>query len=149
MRLVVAGVVLELLDALTTLVLITWGLGHEANPRLFFVNEAPVWLIPIFLAQAAFVGGVGYLAWLEKRRGFMRAYYMTAMPLAGYMAHKALVVANNVAVGLSAVYGLGFGGLDFDVSEFLKMSMVVGGVTYGAVRALSVRPISGGGRLGP
>jgi len=149
MRLVVVGVVLELLDALTTFVLITWGLGREANPSILFVNEAPVWLFPIFLAQAAFVAGVGYLAYLEKRRGFMRAYYVTAMPLVGYLVHKALVVANNVAVGLSAVFGLGFGGLDFDLSEFLKMSMVTGGVAYGAVRALSVRPVSGGGRLGP
>jgi hypothetical protein len=104
MRLVVVGVVLELLDALTTFVLITWGLGREANPNILFVNEAPVWLFPIFLAQAAFVAGVGYLAYLEKRRGFMRAYYVTAMPLVGYLVHKALVVANNVSVGLSAVF---------------------------------------------
>jgi len=131
MRLAVLGVALELLDALTTFLVITLGLGREANPRLFFVNEAPGWLIPIFLAQAAFVGGVGYLAWLEKRRGFMRAYYVTAMPLIGYLAHKALVVANNVAVGL-----VGFGGLDYYLSEAVKISMVMGGLVFGIVKAI-------------
>jgi len=131
MRLVVAGVVLELLDALTTFVLITWGLGREANPNILFVNEAPVWLFPIFLAQAAFVGGVGYLAWLEKRRGFMRAYYVTAMPLIGYLVHKVVVVANNVAVGV-----FGFGGLDYYVSEAVKVFMVLGGLIYGVVKVV-------------
>jgi len=142
MRLVVVGVALEFLDALTTFLLITLGLGREANPRIFFVNVEPLWLFPIFLAQAALVGGVGYLAYLEKRRGFVRAYYVTAMPLIGYLIHKALVVTNNIAVGLSAVFGLGFGGLDYYLSEFIKTSMVVGGLTYGAVRASSIRHLS-------
>jgi hypothetical protein len=123
MRLAVAGVLLELLDALTTFFIITLGLGYEANPRLYFVNEEPMWLFPIFLAQASFVGGVGYLAYVEKKRGFMRAYYMTAMPLAGYLAHKALIVGNNVAVGL-----FGYVGLDYYLSEVLKTVMVLSGL---------------------
>jgi hypothetical protein len=134
MRLVVAGVALELLDALTTLLIISFGLGREANPRLFFVNEEPLWLFPIFLAQAAFVGGVGYLAWLEKRRGYMRAYYVTASPVVAYLIHKSVVVVNNVAVGL-----FGFEGLDYYLSEFIKTSMVVGGLTYGIVRAVTLK----------
>jgi len=133
MRLAAAGVVLELLDALTTFVIIILGLGREANPNLLFVNEAPLLLFPIFLAQAAFVGGVGYLAWLEKRRGFMRAYYVTAMPLIFYLVHKATVVANNVAVGV-----FGFAGLDYYLSETVKMFMVLGGLVYGVVRANSL-----------
>jgi hypothetical protein len=144
MRLVVAGVVLEFLDAVTTYIIIALGLGYEANPKLSFINEEPMWVFLIFLAQAAFIGGVGYLAYLEEKLGFMRAYYMTAMPLVGYLIHKAFVVCNNIAVGVSAAYGLGFGGLDFDLSEFLKMSLVMGGLTYGAVRALSIKQTPGG-----
>jgi hypothetical protein len=128
MRLVVAGVVLELLDALTTYVIVTLGLGYEANPRLSFVNDAPSMIFLVFLPQAAFVGGVGYLAWLEKRHGFMRAYYVTAGPLAGYLIHKAVVVANNVAVGF------GYEGFDFYISEALKTTMVMGGLIYGIMK---------------
>jgi hypothetical protein len=132
MRLALVGVVLELLDALTTFLIVTMGRGYEANPRLFFVNEEPMWLFPIFLAQAAFVGGVGYLAWLEKRRGFMYAYYMTAMPLIGYLVHKAVVVVNNVAVGV-----FGYGGLDYYMSEAIKTLMMLGGFAYGVVKMKS------------
>jgi hypothetical protein len=131
MRLAVAGVVLELLDALTTFLIITWGLGREANPRLLFVNEEPLWLFPIFLLQAAFVGGVGYLAWLEKRYGYMRAYYVTAMPLIGYLTHKVFVVINNVAVGT-----LRFEGFGYSLSEFLKTFLILGGLVYGIVKCL-------------
>jgi hypothetical protein len=123
--LLVVGVLLEFLDALTTYIIITLGLGYEANPRISFINNEPILVFPIFLAQAAFIGGVAYLALLEKRRGFMRAYYVTVGPLVGYLVHKALVVANNVAVGL-----FGFGGLEYELSEALKMSMVVGGLVY-------------------
>jgi len=129
MRLVIAGVALEFLDALTTYILIMSGLGYEANPRISFINTMPEWVFPLFLAQAAFVGGVGYLAYLEMRYGFMRAYYVTAMPLIGYLVHKAIVVANNVAVGL-----FGFGGFEYELSETLKMSMVLGGLAYGVFR---------------
>jgi hypothetical protein len=129
MRLVIAGVALELLDALTTYLLVELGLGYEANPHISFINTVPEWVFLIFLAQAAFVGGVGYLAHLEARHGFVRAYYVTAPPLIGYLIHKAIVVVNNVAVGL-----VGFGGLDFDMSEFLKTSMVVGGLVYGIAK---------------
>jgi len=124
MMLPVVGVLLELLDALTTYIIITLGLGYEANPRISFINEAPILVFPIFLAQAAFIGGVAYLAWLEKRLGFTRAYYVTVGPLVGYLVHKALVVANNVAVGF------GFEGLEYELSEALKMFMVVGGLVY-------------------
>jgi hypothetical protein len=130
MRLVVAGVVLEFLDALTTYIIITLGLGYEANPRISFINYMPEWVFLIFAAQAAFIGGVGYLAWVEKRHGFMRAYYVTAGPLVGYLVHKAVVVANNVAVG-----AVGFEGLDFDLSEAVKMFMVIGGLTYGLTKS--------------
>ncbi len=129
MRLAIAGVVLELLDALTTYIIVTLGLGYEANPRLSFINDVPVLVFPIFLAQAAFIGGVGYLAYLERRRGFMRAYYATAMPLVGYLAHKAVVVANNVAVGV-----LGYSGLDYYLSEAIKLFMVLGGLAYGVTK---------------
>jgi len=129
MRLAIAGVALEFLDALSTYIIITLGLGYEANPRLSFINDAPVLVFPIFLAQAAFVGGVGLLAWLEKRRGFMRAYYVTAMPLAFYLAHKAMVVVNNVSV---AVFG--FSGIDYYLSEAVKLFMVLGGLAYGVFR---------------
>jgi hypothetical protein len=129
MRLVVVGVVLEFLDALTTYLLITWGVGYEANPRIYFVNYSPLWIFPIFLAQAAFIGGVGFLAHIERRSGFMRAYYVTAGPLVGYLLHKAVVVVNNVAVGV-----LGYEGLDFDLSETVKMLMVMGGLAYGVVK---------------
>jgi hypothetical protein len=136
MNLAIAGVALELLDALTTFIIITLGLGYEANPRLSFINDAPLWVFPIFLAQASFIGGVGYLAWLEKRQGFMRAYYMTAGPLSGYLVHKAMVVADNVAVG-----AFGFGGLDFYLSETVKIFMVMGGLAYGLAKAaLTVAP---------
>jgi hypothetical protein len=126
MRLVVAGVVLELLDALTTYLLLTWRLGYEANPRISFINTMPEWVFPLFLAQASFVGGVAYLAHTAKRSGFMRAYYTTAMPLIGYLVHKAIVVVNNVAVG-----AVGFGGLDYHLSEAVKLFMVIGGIIYG------------------
>jgi hypothetical protein len=135
MMLVVAGVVLEFLDALTTYLLIVLGLGYEANPRIYFINYSPLWVFPIFLAQAAFVGGVGYLAHIERQRGFMRAYYTTAMPLVGYLAHKAIVVVNNVAVGV-----FGFGGLDYELSEALKLIMVLGGLAYGVLYLLLNRP---------
>jgi hypothetical protein len=130
MRLVIAGVVLEFLDALTTYVIITLGLGYEANPRISFINDTPEWVFLIFMAQAAFIGGVAYLAWLERGRGFMRAYHVTAWPLVGYLAHKALVVANNVAVGV-----VGFEGLDFYLSETLKLVMVLGGLVYGIAKS--------------
>ncbi len=129
MILTIAGVVFEFLDALTTFIIITLGLGYEANPRLSFINDAPLLVFPIFLAQAAFIGGVGYLAHIEKQRGFMRAYYVTAWPLVGYLVHKALVVGNNVAVGF------GFGGLDYYLSEAVKLFMVMGGLVYGIVKA--------------
>jgi hypothetical protein len=129
MRLVIAGVALEFLDALTTYIIITLGLGYEANPRISFINDMPEWVFLIFAAQAAFIGGVGYLAWLEKRRGFMRAYYVTAGPLVGYLVHKAIVVANNVAVG-----AVGYEGLDFNLSEAVKMFMVIGGLAYGLTK---------------
>jgi hypothetical protein len=129
MRLAIAGAALEFLDALTTYILIVSGLGHEANPRISFINTTPEWVFTLFLAQAAFVGGVGYLAYLEMRHGFMRAYYVTAMPLIGYLMHKAIVVANNVAVGL-----VGFGGLDYYLSEAVKLFMVLGGLAYGVFR---------------
>jgi hypothetical protein len=129
MRLAIAGVALEFLDALSTYIITMLGLGYEANPRLSFINDAPVLVFPIFLAQAAFVGGVGLLAWLEKRRGFMRAYYVTAMPLAFYLAHKAMVVVNNVSV---AVFG--FSGIDYYFSEAVKFFMVLGGLAYGVFR---------------
>jgi hypothetical protein len=135
MRLVIAGVGLEFLDALTTYVIITLGLGYEANPRIFFINDLPEWVFLIFMAQAAFIGGVAYLAWLERRLGFMRAYYVTAGPLAGYIIHKAVVVANNVAVG-----AVGFEGLDFHFSEAVKMFMVMGGLTYGIVKSQFFKP---------
>ncbi len=131
MRLVVAGVVLEFLDALTTYVIVSLGLGYEANPRIAgLVNEWPAWVFPIFLAQASLIGGVGYLAHIEARRGFMRAYYLTAWPLIGYLAHKSIVVANNIAVGLVA-----FEGLDYYFSEAVKLFMVLGGLVYGMVKA--------------
>ncbi len=133
MRLVIVGVVLELLDALTTYIIVTLGLGYEANPRLSFINDVPVLVFPIFLAQAAFIGGVGYLAHIEAQRGFMRAYYATAMPLVGYLAHKAVVVANNVAVGT-----IGFEGLDYYLSETVKLFAVLGGLTYGIVKAVKM-----------
>jgi len=126
MRLVIAGVVLEFLDALTTYILIVSGLGYEANPRIApLINTTPEWVFPLFLAQASFVGGVAYLAHIERQLGFMRAYYTTAMPLIGYLVHKTIVVANNVAVG-----AVGFEGLDYELSEALKMFMVVGGLVY-------------------
>ena len=134
MKLVLIGVVLEFLDALTTYILIVSGLGYEANPRISFINDVPILVFPIFLAQAAFIGGVAYLAWLEKRLGFTRAYYVTVGPLVGYLVHKALVVANNVAVGL-----FGFGGLEFELSEALKMFMTVGGLAYGIAVRLHCR----------
>ena len=126
MRLVVAGVALEFLDALTTYILIVFGLGYEANPRISFINTMPELVFPLFLAQASFVGGVAYLAHIESQLGFMRAYYTTAMPLIGYLAHKAIVVANNVAV---AVFG--FSGIDYYFSEAIKLFMVIGGLVYG------------------
>jgi hypothetical protein len=130
MRLAVFGVVLEFLDGLTTFIIIVLGLGYEANPRISFVNDNPILVFPIFLAQAAFLGGVGYLAHIELRRGFLGAYYATAIPVKCYLAHKAVVVANNVAVG-----ALGFGGLDYYVSEAVKMLMVTGGLAYGLFKA--------------
>jgi hypothetical protein len=130
MRLVIAGVALELLDALTTYIIIVLGLGCEANPRISFINFTPEWVFPLFLAQASFVGGVAYLAHIEKQLGFMRAYYTTAMPLIGYLVHKAIVVANNVAVGL-----VGFGGLDYYLSEAVKVFMVMGGLAFGIAKA--------------
>jgi hypothetical protein len=132
MRLAVAGMLLELLDALTTFIVITLGLGYEANPRLSFINDVPAMVFLVFLPQAAFVGGVGYLAWLERRHGYMRAYYVTAGPLVGYLIHKAMVVANNVAVGV-----FGFGGLDFYLSEAIKLFMVIGGLVYGIVKLIN------------
>lgn len=143
MRLVIVGVALEILDALTTYIIVTLGLGYEANPRLSFINDVPVLVFPIFLAQAAFVGGVGYLTYLERRRGFMRAYYVTAMPLVGYLAHKAVVVANNVAVGF------GFGGLDYYLSEAVKLFMVIGGLIYGIIKASIYAPYGGRNVLKP
>jgi hypothetical protein len=134
MRLVIAGVVLEFLDALTTYLLIALGLGYEANPRISFINDIPVLVFPLFLAQAAFIGGVGYLAHIERQRGFMRAYYTTAMPLIGYLAHKAIVVFNNVAV-----WAIGFEGLDFYLSETLKLVMVFGGLVCGIVIAIFLK----------
>jgi hypothetical protein len=130
MRLAVAGVVLEFLDALTTFLNITLGLGYEANPRISFVNEAPIWVFPIFLAQAAFLFGVGFLAHIDMRRGFMGAYYVMSLPVKGYLVHKVVVVANNVAVG-----AVGFQGLDYYVSEAVKMFMVMGGLAYGLLKA--------------
>jgi hypothetical protein len=126
MRLVIAGVALEFLDALTTYILIVSGFGYEANPHISFINTTPEWVFPLFLAQASFVGGVAYLAHIERQLGFMRAYYTTAMPLIGYLVHKAIVVANNVAVGL-----VGFGGLDYYLSEAVKVFMVMGGLAFG------------------
>ena len=128
MKLVLIGVALEFLDAMTTYILIVSGLGYEANPRISFINDAPILVFPIFLAQAAFIGGVAYLAWLEKRFGFMHAYYVTVGPLVGYLVHKALGVTNNVAVGF------GFEGLEFELSEALKMFMTVGGLAYGIAK---------------
>jgi len=129
MRLVVAGVALEFLDALTTYILIVSGLGYEANPRIAsLINTVPEWVFPLFLAQASFVGGVAYLAHIESQLGFMRAYYTTAMPLIGYLVHKAIVVANNVAVGF------GFEGFEYELSESLKMFMVIGGLIYGIAK---------------
>jgi hypothetical protein len=78
------------------------------------------------------VGFVGYLAWFEKRRGYMRAYYVTAGPLIGYLVHKAMVVANNVAVGV-----LGFEGLDYYLSEAVKMFMVLSGLAYGIAKTIN------------
>jgi hypothetical protein len=132
MMLPIAGVVLEFLDALTTFIIITLGLGYEANPRLSFINDAPLLVFPIFLAQAAFIGFVGHLAHIERQRGFMRAYHVTVWPLVGYLVHKALVVGNNVAVG-----AVGFEGLDYYLSETIKLFTVIGGLTYGIVKATS------------
>jgi hypothetical protein len=112
------------------------GLGYEANPRLLFINDAPEWVFPIFLAQATFIGGVGYLAHIEATRGFMRAYYMTAGPLAGYLVHKAMVVANNIAVGV------GYEGLDYYLSEAVKLFMVLGGLAYGFFNSV-IRSLNG------
>jgi len=134
MILPLVGVVLEFLDALTTYIIIVLGLGYEANPRLFFINDVPEWVFPIFLAQAAFIGGVGYLAHVEATRGFLRAYYMTAGPLAGYLVHKAMVVVNNVAVG-----AVGYEGLDYYLSEAVKMFMVLGGLAYGIIKSNFLR----------
>jgi hypothetical protein len=129
MRLVIAGVALEFLDALTTYILIVSGLGYEANPRISFINTTPELVFEIFLIQACFVGGVAYLAHIERQLGFMRAYYTTAMPLIGYLVHKAIVVVNNVAVG-----AVGFEGLDYHLSEAVKLFMVIGGLTYGITK---------------
>jgi hypothetical protein len=134
MRLAALGVVLEFLDGLTTFIIITLGLGYEANPRISFINDNPILVFPIFLAQAAFVGGVGYLAWLEKKHGYMRPYYVTAMPLIGYLFHKGLVVANNVVVGV-----FGYEGMDYYVSETFKAFMVLGGLTYGLIKTFFLK----------
>ncbi len=130
MMLVVVGILLEFLDALSTYLIISLGLGYEANPRLSFINDAPWLVFPIFLAQAAFIGGVGYLAHIERLSGFVRPYYVTVGPLVGYLVHKSVVVVNNVAVG-----AFGFGGLDYYLSEAVKLFMVIGGLVYGIVKA--------------
>jgi hypothetical protein len=51
------------------------------------------------------------------------------MPLIGYLVHKAIVVANNVAVG-----AVGFWGLDYYLSEAVKLFMVIGGLIYGIAK---------------
>jgi len=100
-----AAVLVSLADAVTTYLLVAWGLGYEANPLLAFVNDAPetsflVQGLSALLAAASvkfFEASAAALPAPRRRRLFK--VYRAAFAAA--IAWRAAVVLNNV-LGLAA-----------------------------------------------
>jgi len=107
-RLLVASLFLvAFLDALTTYIIVAWGLGVEANPAVAdVVNSNPAVLFPLaFISATVLAVALHVAAWLSNRvpprlRVAVMRYLTWAVAAAVLV--RAAVVVNNLAIIVNA-----------------------------------------------
>jgi hypothetical protein len=107
-RLLVASLFLvAFLDALTTYIIVAWGLGVETNPAVAdVVNSNPAVLFPLaFISAAVLAVALHVAAWLSNRlpprlRVAVMRYLTWAV--AAVVLVRAAVVVNNLAIIVNA-----------------------------------------------
>ncbi len=100
---------LALLDATSTYIVITLGLGVEANPAVAdIVNSNPAAVFPLaFISAAAPSAALYVAAWLSSRLSAQlraAASRLLASAFLAMAAWRAAVVANNVAIIMTALF---------------------------------------------
>jgi hypothetical protein len=108
-RLVAALFVLAFLDALSTYVVVAWGLGVEANPAVAsIINSNPAAVFPLALISAAVPSAATYVAttlshMLPARLRRVAVRLMTAA-FSVAITWRAAVVVNNTMILLFSRY---------------------------------------------
>ncbi len=100
---------LAFLDALSTYIIITWGLGVEANPAVAdIVNSNPAAVFPLALISASVPSAALYVAaWLSSRLSAQLRAATARLLASAFLVMatwRAVVVCNNVAVIMTALF---------------------------------------------
>lgn len=106
-RVVVALFAVAFLDAVSTYIVVTFGLGMEANPAVAdIVNNNPAALFPLAVASAAVPSAALYVAMLLEGKLLARlrlvATRLATAALLAAVAIRAVVVVNNVSIIVTA-----------------------------------------------
>jgi hypothetical protein len=109
LRLIAALFVLALLDALTTYVIITLGVGAEANPAVaHIVNGNPAAVFPLALISAAVPAVALYTAvWLSSGLSAQLRAAVARLSTSSFLAMavwRAAVVVSNTAIIMAALF---------------------------------------------